>query len=409
MVTYDMLLIRFGEFMLKGKNRRRFEKSVLLHIKSVLIPYPRVEFRSEFGRIYIMLHGENATDAIQALRKVFGVGSISPVIVCESNLDDILRTSHQYLSEMNLTQNTSFKVSARRVWKGFPHSTHEMNNHVGSLLLKEFQMLDVCMNQPKLDLRVEIREVETYIFYEVIPAVGGFPRGSNGKAMTLLSGGIDSPVAAWSAMRRGLSIECVHFFSYPFTSKLAKDKVEDLVSVLAEYSGGIKVHFVPFTEVQTAFTGLGQDNLIITFMRRAMLSITTSLAEREGALAIVTGDSLGQVASQTLSSLNTIGRATALPILRPLITMDKNEIITVAKDIGTYDISIQPHEDCCTLFVSKSPSTNPNLRIVEKIERRITNLPELLQQALDRTETVTIAPAQSKNTKMNNTIQEDWF
>jgi len=310
---------------------------------------------------------------------------------------------------MSLQDNITFKVSARRVWKKFPHSSHEMNNHVGSLLLKEFQMLNVCMNHPELELRVEIRETKTYIFYDVIPAVGGFPRGSNGKAMILLSGGIDSPVAAWSSMRRGLTMDCVHFYSYPFTSQLAKDKVEDLARVLSGYCGEIKLHFVPFTEVQTSFTGIGQDNLIITLMRRAMLRIATSLAEREGSLAIVTGDSLGQVASQTLSNLNAIGRATELPILRPLIMMDKNEIIKISKDIGTYDLSIQPYEDCCTLFVSKSPSTNPNLRVVERIERSIIKLSELEQDAFERTETVVITPDGGGSTSVVSSIQEDWF
>jgi thiamine biosynthesis protein ThiI len=408
-MTYDMLILRFGEFILKGKNRRRFEKSVFRHVESVLTPFPLVQLRSEYGRIYVHLNGEMATEPIQALKKIFGIASISPVIVCESELEDILRTSHRYLQEMSLQDNITFKVSARRVWKKFPHSSHEMNNHVGSLLLKEFQMLNVCMNHPELELRVEIRETKTYIFYDVIPAVGGFPRGSNGKAMILLSGGIDSPVAAWSSMRRGLTMDCVHFYSYPFTSQLAKDKVEDLARVLSGYCGEIKLHFVPFTEVQTSFTGIGQDNLIITLMRRAMLRIATSLAEREGSLAIVTGDSLGQVASQTLSNLNAIGRATELPILRPLIMMDKNEIIKISKDIGTYDLSIQPYEDCCTLFVSKSPSTNPNLRVVERIERSIIKLSELEQDAFERTETVVITPDGGGSTSVVSSIQEDWF
>ncbi len=208
----------------------------------------------------------------------------------------------------------------------------------------------------------------------MIPAVGGFPRGSNGKAMLLLSGGIDSPVAGYSAMRRGLEVEAVHFYSYPFTSRKAKEKVMELAKVLSGYSGRIKIHLVPFTEIQTSFTTVGQDNLIITLMRRSMLRIATMLAEREGALAIVTGDSLGQVASQTLPSMNVIGRATELPLLRPLVTMDKNEIMDIAKQIGTYDLSILPYEDCCTLFVPKSPTTNPNLHVVERIEASLENL-----------------------------------
>lgn len=408
MMIYDMLLLRFGEFILKGKNRRRFEKSVFLHVKSVLQPFPQVKLRDEFGRIYVYLNGEETTEPIKALKKVFGIASISPVIVCTSDLDDILSTSYRYLEELNLQEDTTFKVNARRVWKKFPHSSHEMNHHVGSLLLKSFQMLNVSMNQPELELRVEIRENETYIFFEVIPAIGGFPRGSNGKAMLLLSGGIDSPVAAWSSMRRGLTTECVHFYSYPFTSQLAKEKVINLAKVLSSYSGEIKLHLVPFTEVQTSFTGLGQDKLIITLMRRSMLQIATLLAEREGALAIVTGDSLGQVASQTLSSMNVIGRATELPLLRPLVMMDKNEIIQISKDIGTYDLSIQPYEDCCTLFVPDSPATNPSLRIVERIERSITNLPDLIMDAFSRTETIVLTPGDDYSSA-ESPVEEEWF
>ncbi|OAB43138.1 tRNA uracil 4-sulfurtransferase ThiI [Paenibacillus antarcticus] len=408
-MIYDMLLLRFGEFILKGKNRRRFENSVFLHVKSVLEPFPKVELRNEFGRIYVYLNGETAAEPIQVLKKVFGIASISPVIVCKSELEDILETSYRYLDEMNIQESTTFKVSARRVWKKFTHSSHEMNHQVGSHLLKNFEMLDVSMKRPALDLRVEIRETETYIFYEVISAVGGFPRGSNGKAMLLLSGGIDSPVAAWSSMRRGLTTECVHFYSYPFTSQLAKEKVIDLAKVLSGYAGEIKLHLVPFTEVQTSFTGQGQDKLIITLMRRSMLRIATLLAEREGALAIVTGDSLGQVASQTLSSMNAIGRATELPLLRPLIMMDKNEIISIAKDIGTYDLSIQPYEDCCTLFVPDSPATKPNLRIVESIERSITNLNDMILDAVERTETMVLTPNEDGSTKVDSPVEEDWF
>lgn len=410
MMNYDVLLLRFGEFILKGKNRRRFEKSVFLHVKSVLTPFPKAQLRSEFGRIYVHLNGEIASQLIPVLRKVFGIASISPVVATSSNLEEILTTCQTFLEQLNIQEDTTFKVNARRVWKGFAHSSHEMNHLVGSLLLKNFQMLNVSMIKPTLELRVEIRERDTYIFCEVISAVAGFPRGSNGKAILLLSGGIDSPVAAWSSMRRGLQVECVHFYSYPFTSQLAKEKVIDLAKVLAGYAGEIKLHLVPFTEVQTSFTGIGQDNLIITLMRRSMLRIATMIAEREGALALVTGDSLGQVASQTLSSMNTIGRATDLPLLRPLIMMDKNEIIDIAKDIGTYDLSIQPYEDCCTLFVPKSPSTNPSLRIVERIENSLPSLPQLLEEAVSRTETVVLSPSSSDG-KVNEqaNIQADWF
>ncbi|MWV45261.1 tRNA 4-thiouridine(8) synthase ThiI [Paenibacillus sp. HJL G12] len=408
-MKYDMLLLRFGEFTLKGKNRNRFEKTVLTHVRSVLSSFPAAQIQKEYGRLYIALNGENADQLIAELKKIFGIHSISPVVVCASQLDKIVETSALFLEQMDLKKETSFKVTARRVWKAFPHPSQEMNHLVGSPLLKKFSLLRVSMKDPELQLRVEIREQGTYIYCEVIPAAGGFPRGSNGKAMLLLSGGIDSPVAGFTSMRRGLEVECVHYYSYPFTSRKAKEKVMELAKVLSGYTGEVKLHLVPFTDIQTSFTGQGQDNLIITLMRRSMLRIATMLAEREGAQAIVTGDSLGQVASQTLPSMNVIGRATDLPLLRPLIMMDKSEIIEIAKQIGTYETSILPYEDCCTLFVPKSPATNPNLRIVERIEMNLVHLQKMMEEAVERTETVVITPETVIEADREDGIDEAWF
>ncbi|MEC0123934.1 tRNA uracil 4-sulfurtransferase ThiI [Paenibacillus pabuli] len=414
-MKYDMLLLRFGEFMLKGKNRARFEKTIITHVRSLLKPYPGASLRKEFGRLYVDLGGESHTELLAVLKRVFGVMSISPVKVTPSKPEDIVETAVAFMDEREseFKEGTTFKVNARRVWKEFPNSSHEMNHLVGSPILRKFQQLSVDVRQPDIELRVEIRDQGTYIFSEVIPAVGGFPLGTNGKAMLLLSGGIDSPVAAWSSMRRGLEVECVHFYSYPFTSQRAKEKVIDLARALADHAGTIKLHLVPFTEIQTAFTQLGQDNLIITLMRRSMLRIATKLAERERALALITGDSLGQVASQTLPSMNVIGRATDLPLLRPLVMMDKQEIITLSKQIGTYDISILPYEDCCTLFVPKSPTTNPNLRIVDKIEATMSQLAEWVDQAVEQTETLTLhageTPMLTNQQDQDNEMKEDWF
>ncbi|MCV4229768.1 tRNA 4-thiouridine(8) synthase ThiI [Virgibacillus sp. LDC1] len=412
-MTYDKLLLRFGEFTLKGKNRNRFERSVLNHIRSVLKPFPGAKIVKEYGRLYVELNGESPEALIHVLKKVFGLVSISPVRVCPSELDRIIETAVDFVGQKELADPSTFKVNARRVWKQFPHSSQEMNHLVGSPLLRTYPQLKVKVKQPDMELRVEIRENETYLYYEVIPGAGGYPIGTNGKAMLLLSGGIDSPVAGWSAMRRGLEIECVHFYSFPYTSQLAKEKVMELTRLLSGYTGKIKLHLVPFTDVQTSFVGIGQDNLIITFMRRAMLRIASSLAEREGALAIVTGDSLGQVASQTLPSMNVIGRATELPLLRPLVMMDKNDIINIAMDIGTFETSILPYEDCCTLFVPKSPTTNPNLKIIEKVEASITELPARIQAAIEGTETVIITPdstiGELGEKHAEPVVNEDWF
>ncbi|MEK4119814.1 tRNA uracil 4-sulfurtransferase ThiI [Paenibacillus sp. FSL K6-1566] len=412
-MTYDMLLLRFGEFTLKGKNRSRFERSVHNHIKSVLRPFPKANIIKEYGRLYVELNGESPEALAGALKKVFGLVSISPVRVCPSELDSIIKTAVEFVGQKVLTKETTFKVTARRVWKPFPHSSQEMNHLVGSPLLRAYPQLKVQVKNPEIELRIEIRQERTYLFYEVIPGVGGFPLGTNGKAMLLLSGGIDSPVAGWEAMRRGLEIQCVHFYSYPYTSQLAKEKVMELTRILSGYAGRLKLHLVPFTDVQTSFVGIGQDNLIITLMRRAMLRIATTLAEKEGALAIVTGDSLGQVASQTLASMNVIGRATDLPILRPLVTSDKNEIIRTAIDIGTYETSILPYEDCCTLFVPKSPTTNPNLHVVERVEASLEHLAARIEAAVAGTETLIIKPDTNISAGSSNddgaVVNEDWF
>ncbi|OZQ93164.1 tRNA 4-thiouridine(8) synthase ThiI [Paenibacillus sp. VTT E-133291] len=409
----DMLLLRFGEFILKGKNRARFEKTVLRHVKEMIKPYPKVILTKEFGRIYVELNGEPATPLVEALKNVFGIASVSPVKVAKSELEDIVAVGRHFLEIIAPAPGTTFKVNARRVWKEFPYGSMEMNKLVSTPLLQGYSGLIVDVKSPQLELKVEIRQGHTYIFCENIAGVGGFPLGTNGKAMLLLSGGIDSPVAGWSSMRRGLEVECVHFYSYPYTSELARQKVVDLTRVLSRYAGVIKLHLVPFTEVQTSFTGIGQDNLIITLMRRAMLRITTQLAEREGALAIVTGESLGQVASQTLSSMNVIGRATQLPLLRPLVMMDKSDIVELSKNIGTYDLSILPYEDCCTLFVPKSPATNPNLRIVDKIEATLPGYAALLEAAIGATETVLITPYGDEKPRdvvsAQAGLQEEWF
>ncbi|MFD1268258.1 tRNA uracil 4-sulfurtransferase ThiI [Paenibacillus motobuensis] len=411
-MDYEMLLLRFGEITVKGKNRSRFEKAALSHVKSLLRAFPGTEAIHEYGRIYVRLNGQAADPVISSLKNIFGLTSISPVKVSPSKLEDIVEIAVDFIKSIPADKYNTFKVHGRRVFKGFPHSSQELNHLVGGPVLSACPHLKVDVHHPDLELRVEVRERVTYLFCEVIPAAGGFPLGTNGKAMMLLSGGIDSPVAGYSAMRRGLEIECVHFHSYPYTSKKAEEKVLELAQVLSGFSGRIKVHLVPFTDIQTSLAKTGQDNLIITLMRRSMLRIATKLAEKNGALALVTGDSLGQVASQTLASMNVIGKVTDLPLLRPLVMMDKEDIISMAKKIGTYDISILPYEDCCTLFVPKSPATNPNLRIVEHIEKELTELDQMIEAAVENTESVIIKPHViiRKNQKDEpEVVQEHWF
>ncbi|WP_195572722.1 tRNA uracil 4-sulfurtransferase ThiI [Paenibacillus sp. 1001270B_150601_E10] len=393
-MEYDMILLRYGEITIKGRNRHRFEKAAYDHVKAVLAPFPNVRIIKEFGRMYVEVNGEPLDQMIKVLRHVFGIVSLSPVKRAPSSFDEVLQTAIEMVEEYDPKPGTTFKVTARRAWKKFPHTSQELNHLVASPILKRFPNLSVNVREPMFNLHVEVREESTYVFHEVIHTAGGFPLGSNGKAMLLLSGGIDSPVAGYQALRRGLEIEAVHFHSYPFTSERAKQKVIDLAQILSNYAGRIRVHMVPFTEVQTKLHQAGEEHLTITLMRRSMLRIASMLADKRKALAIVTGDSLGQVASQTLGSMNVIGRATELPLLRPLITMDKEEIVQIAHQIDTFETSILPYEDCCTLFVAKSPATNPNLRVVERIEERIPELDDLIQDAVDRTEMITLYAGQ---------------
>ena len=385
----EYVLLRFGELTLKGRNRTRFENIVLSHIERLLKPFPKTKITRTYGRIYIALNGEPYEEIAARLKKVFGLSSFSPVAKADLDLQAIRRTALNMFRSLPELPKT-FKVSVRRAYKDFPYNSQELNHLIGGYILANTEGLKVDVHQPEFELKVEIREEGAFIYSEVVPGPGGFPLGSSGKALLMLSGGIDSPVAGWLAMRRGVEIEAVHFHSYPYTSERAKQKVIDLTRQLSDYAKEIKLHLVPFTEIQTKLNENKNKNLLITMMRRAMFRITEKLAERRHAQAIVTGENLGQVASQTLSSLNVIGRVTNLPVLRPLITMDKQEIIQLAEQIGTYSISILPYEDCCTIFLPKSPSTNPNLHIVERLESAMPWLSEKISEAVEKTETMTI-------------------
>ncbi|RAP76932.1 tRNA uracil 4-sulfurtransferase ThiI [Paenibacillus montanisoli] len=403
----DMILIRFGEFTMKGKNRGKFDKRLEQQVRKAIRAYENAEIKSTYGRMYITLNGEPYEEIAAKLKDVFGIVSFSPIRQVASELETIRGAALEVMQSLPERPST-FKVSARRVDKKYPHDSQEMNHLVGGYVLREMLGLQVDVRKPQVELRVEIQPEGTYVYSSVVPAAGGYPYGTNGKAMLLLSGGIDSPVAGYLGMRQGLEIEAVHFHSYPYTSDKAKEKVIDLVRRLSRFSGApIKLHLVSFTDIQTALAQAGQDSLIITLMRRSMLRIAERLAETSGALGLVSGDSLGQVASQTLGSMNVIGRAAELPLLRPLITMDKNEIIRIAREIGTYETSILPYEDCCTLFVPKSPSTNPNLTIVQKTEQRIEGLDAMIEEAVAGTELMIISP------EIRNVVEtageDSWF
>nr|WP_221401222.1 tRNA uracil 4-sulfurtransferase ThiI [Paenibacillus phyllosphaerae] len=403
----DLILIRFGEFTIKGRNRKQFERRLVEQVRRVVSPFKTVKLIQTFGRLYIELNEESYEAIAKELKHVFGIVSFSPVLRAEMELESIRERALELMLSCVPSPRT-FKVSVRRVVKSFPHESQAMNHLVGGHVLRAMPELKVDVRNPEVELRLELQPEGAFLFTDVVPAAGGFPYGTNGKAMLMLSGGIDSPVAGYLAMRKGLEIEAIHFHSYPFTSDQAKEKVITLARRLCEISGvPMKLHLVSFTEIQTSFTQCNQDHLIITLMRRSMMRIAQKLAEKSGALGIVTGDSLGQVASQTLSSMNVIGRTVDLPLLRPLIMSDKQEIINLAEEIGTFATSILPYEDCCTLFVPKSPSTNPNLNVVMKVESFIPRLDEMIAEAVATTEEIVLRPGEQHEAEQAG--QDDWF
>ncbi|CAM3434488.1 tRNA uracil 4-sulfurtransferase ThiI [Marinicrinis lubricantis] len=385
----DHILLRFGELTLKGRNRSRFENQVVSHVQRILKGYPNASLSKTFGRVYIELNGEPYEPIKEGLKKVFGLSSFSPVLKCAVDLEEIQKVALSAMLSFSKEPKT-FKVRVKRAYKAFPYVTQELNHLIGSYVLRQMKDLKVDVHHPEVELTVEIREEGTFVYSETVQGAKGLPVDSSGKSMLMLSGGIDSPVAGWYAMRRGIQIEAVHFHSYPYTSERAKQKVIDLTRILSEYTKEIKLHLVPFTEIQTRLKQMKNDNLLITLMRRAMFRITEKLAEKEQAMAIITGENLGQVASQTMPSLHVINKVTGIPVLRPLIMMEKQEIIRVAEEIGTYETSILPYEDCCTIFLPKSPSTNPNLRLVEKLEAGMDWMDEEIDRAVRDTEVMTI-------------------
>ncbi|WP_166243763.1 tRNA uracil 4-sulfurtransferase ThiI [Paenibacillus turpanensis] len=376
----DWLIVRYGDLTLKGKNRGKFEKALYRRLRRSLERYPLVSVRNEFGRAYIQLNAQPMEEIIEELRRIPGLSSCSPALQCEPELEQ-MKGAALSAFRTGYKPGQTFKVSVRRVDKTFPQDTNELLPILAGHILKNSEQVKVDVRNPDFDLKVEIRSSQVFVYGEQIDLLGGFPYGSNGKAVLMLSGGIDSPAAGFLAIRQGLEVEAIHFHSYPYTSERAKQKVVDLARKLTDYTESITLHMIPFTKIQERIRSSCQEKLWITLMRRSMLRISEKAAIELGGLGIVTGESIGQVASQTLPSMNTIGRGTALPVLRPLITSDKLEIMEMAKRIGTYPISILPYEDCCTLFMPQNPSTNPNLHIVDKIEQSITDLPELLDEA----------------------------
>lgn len=380
---YPLLLIRYGELSLKGRNRKTFEDLLLTNIRSRLMGVPHGPVTKTFGRIYLETRG-NWEELVAGLQSVFGIVSVSPVLRRDLDLEAIQEGASLVIQD---SQGSTFKVETRRPNKAFPLTSPEISHALGDHILRNFPHLTVDVHNPDLILHVELRKEGAFLYSKIIPCLGGLPAGSSGKGLLLLSGGIDSPVAGFLAMKRGVRIEGLHFYSYPFTSERSKEKVVELAALLAPYNarGSLRLWIAYFTEIQKALQKSSFPTLSITLMRRFMLRIAAKLAQREKALALITGDSLGQVASQTMESIHVINAVTSEPIYRPLIGLDKQEIINLAMKIGTYETSILPYDDCCTVFVPKNPATRPRLEQVLAAEAEL-DLEGLVQEALEKTE-----------------------
>lgn len=397
-IVYNHILVRFGELSTKGKNKRDFIQRLYVNVKHALASFSRLTYEKTHDRLYILLNGENADAVAAILQNVFGISSFSLAVCVPSAIDDIV-ASAKNIALQDSAQ--TFKIVTRRSDKRFPMISDEVNRAVATEILKTTTK-KVDVKHPQLRLQIEIHEADTYLMKDRIAGSGGYPVGIGGKALVMLSGGIDSPVAAYLTMKRGVSVECIHYASPPYTSARAQEKVLELARLVSAYQGHIRVHIVPFTDLQLAIYEHCDESYAITIMRRMMYRIAERLAQRQNALAIVNGESIGQVASQTLESMAVINAVTQMPVIRPVATMDKLEIIGLAKRIGTYETSILPFEDCCTIFTPQNPVTKPTLAKAEKMEQRFA-FEELLEQCLEKTTTVEIDPVAKDD------LEEDYF
>ncbi len=382
----EIILIKNGELALKGLNRSNFEDALVKNMKRRLNGLGKVTIRKAQSAIYVEPQDEDFDfeEALERVGRIFGIAAFSRACVCEKTVEDILEKSVIYLADTMKSIKT-FKVEAKRADKRFPLTSPEICRELGGKLLSSFPHLKVDVHNPDRTVYVEIRDFAAYVRAEQLQGAGGLPVGTAGNASILISGGIDSPVAAWTMAKRGLRLNAIHFASPPYTSARAEMKVRKLLSLVARYSGSINLAIVPFTEIQDQIAEHCPEDYFTLIMRRMMMRISQKIARNSGSLALITGESLGQVASQTLPALVTTDSVTDMPVLRPLIGMDKEEIIRISRNIDTFETSILPYEDCCTVFTPKHPKTRPTLALCEEAEK---NLPidELIEKAIAGTE-----------------------
>lgn len=395
----DHILVRFGELTTKGKNRKLFIRKLLKNTKEILHDYPTLEYELTYDRLYIYLNEEDAQEVTDKIKTIFGIHNFS---LCYKVEHDLEKAKEVVTYIIDHDEGNTFKIDTKRHDKSYPKNSIEMNKEIaGYVFHHTTKDLSVDVHNPDILVRVEYRKDAIYIMDNMIPGAGGYPVGVGGKALLMLSGGIDSPVAGYLTMKRGVDLECIHYASPPYTNEMAREKVLDLVNVLKDYTHGyIKVHIVPFTDLQLSVYDHCDESYAMTVMRRMMYRIAEGVAKKNDCLAIVNGESIGQVASQTLESMNTINQVITTPVIRPVACMDKLEIIKIAEKIGTYDISIRPYEDCCTIFTPHNPATKPKAYKAKGFEDEWDFEAEV-QKCIDNTETIII------NSKYKN--DEDLF
>ena len=390
-MLYQSFLIKYAEIGTKGKNRFLFEDALIKQIKHALRPVEgKFIISKESGRIYMDAQGEYDYDeVIAALKRVFGIAWICPMFQIEkTDFEEIKKEVTSYVDQVYEDKNFTFKVDAKRVDKKYPVSSEQMNRDLGEVILDTFPETKVDVHHPDVLLKVEVRKLVN-IYSVMIPGPGGMPVGTNGKAMLLLSGGIDSPVAGYMIAKRGVMIDAVYFHAPPYTSERAKQKVVDLAKLVSRYSGPINLHVVNFTDIQLYIYEQCPHEELTIIMRRYMMKIAESIAKETGSLALITGESIGQVASQTVQSLAATNEVCTMPVFRPVIGFDKQEIVDISEKIGTYETSIQPYEDCCTIFVAKHPVTKPNIKVIHKSEENLAEkIDELVKTALETVEVI---------------------
>lgn len=400
-MKYTEIMVRYGELSTKGKNRKTFIMQLAQNVKRALADFPALKIHADRDRMHILLNGEDSEEVIPKLSKVFGIQNFSPSIRIEKEMPAIRAMVQEVVREV-YTPGKTFKITAKRSDHSFELDSNGLNQELGWAVIEAIPEIQVQMKKPDINLRIEIRKDAAYLSYETIRGAGGLPVGTSGRGMLMLSGGIDSPVAGYLAMKRGVEVEAVHFASPPYTSEQALQKAKDLAEKLVPYVGTIQFIEVPFTEIQEEIKRVVPQGYLMTITRRLMLRLTDAIREMRKGLVIINGESLGQVASQTLQSMVAINEVTSTPIIRPVVSMDKTEIIEIAEKIDTFELAIQPFEDCCTIFAPPQPKTRPRLDKAQDYEARL-DLEGLMARALEGLKITEISAETAKDK------QEDEF